>query len=768
MPNVNVRDRRATSGNFAPVLDGRDGQRLGSFIPRQIAGDLVGADCKVTLEEAGGNRVTLATQADWDSFCDNYLRAPDNSGLTDLAFIQNDPKGLVSRMGMSYENLCRLLDDIASEVQTPDKPDGLTGQSFVVDRSGQWNQVAAIYQPRDTYGANVSRDVQVPIAPGSNATVSLSPSKPITAEILGATERLTRDRTETEKWIGVVVTDNRTDNVFREMSGNECFQPLDISKLGPYQENNGIEHIWQDDRAVELLERFPYPMHLERDRDDDTGYQQNRSPFLEVFPDTPDFKLLDSGRTLRPRWRPEQNGRTNLQGKQTLGINPDTGLMERHKFEHRGPDGSNVTRDGVAYHLDELEEMALSGRFGRNDNRMSSVHRILYQGLVDDGALRRGDPMPLESKVCVYQDRRRTHLVFYSDNELQTQRRTLQDNLDNFDTLTNGADPAQAAQWKSNLERMIGALDSAIAKIEHTQTTLRKYSGSFSAWGDGLIISRDEKCGFESAAFGGGTGIWPADRRGRPAHWVPDPDGPGEFIPQVIDGADRIDPIGPSILRAEAELDAAASDPVDRAIERCRELAQGTGAQADQARADLPELEKIRNEMSLCTDAAMEVQAEAYESAGLTVDRDPPPDSTYEVFGKMLKSQRPRAWFAMGAHNMVPRRPAPAPAIEVDKDIIVRAHGRTAALDPIQVTDATTLDFEVTPRGSSRSNDMDLYVRIGSPPEINADGTGTFDLHLGEVGSRESGSLDVPANSEVYVVARSKGGFSNANIRVTS
>lgn len=788
--NVLRRDAQGTRVNFAPVLDGRGGDRLGSFIPREIATRMTEANMTVEIQKKDGSMVSLSTPDDWAAFCDEYLRAPDSSGFTDKLHIMQDPRGLEAQFGMSYPNLCRALDDAASQVRGGDNPDGISDQTISMTIGGAWDQAAKIYSGgAASYGKDLDETRSVPLNASGSLTVELVPAPKIGPNIVNADMRFTRERIEREEQYEVVVTDRRTDNTFRDLSGNDVFQSLDVTRAGPYQANNGIDHIWQDQSAVDNFEKFPYPMHLEVDSDDDTGYQINRSPFIEGFVDTDDMKLFNSGQMIRFRWRPEQGGRTNIQGKQDQGRHAQTGLVNQRKFEHRSPSGSTGTGpNDEALHLDLMEAMAISGKIG---NRDSSVHREIYNMLLEQGVIQPGESITLDTKIVAYQDRRRTHLIFYSLRSMESLRDQLQENLDNFDTLTDGADPADAAQWRGNLERMVAQANTYVDKIARRDELISKYGGRVSTSFDGLIISRDEKVGFEGGSFGNGSGIWPGDRRGRPAHWVRNAD--GDFEPRRVDGADRIDQLGTSILRAESELDSNVSDPVARALATCQATATGqdvdgqsprTNIDQAEAQADLPELEEIYQEMGLCTRAAMELQAEAYEAAGLQVNRKPE-DSTYQHFAKALETQGNRAW-----HNVVsirssnpvptpinppPPPPAPTPISTIDQAVTL-GYREEQEIAKIEVPDdgqQHTFSIEIERIGASfpgRVNDVDVFVNVGSPPDIdgrsgkspNSDIQLTDDPNV--AGSSERGELTVEPGSTIYISAWGRGRRNTANI----
>ncbi len=646
MAIASARDFTGIRDNFRSIIDRDNPNQIGNFITALFGPAMEASQNTLTLTDAAGNAVTLANTAEYEAFVQQYCQDP-GTPRNDFTFMASDPNGLQAAINMSYENLTKLFDDIGDSIRTDRNPQGYTGQRIVVQPNGQWDMEIGVYGTR-RYGADLRTTAQVPLADGTQNFIDIESSSRITGAITNATAQLTRERTETEQWIEVVVENNQTDNLFRQGSGNEHFQPLDITDEGPYRERAGHSHIWKDDQAVALLEQFDYPMHLETNPGDDTGYQQNRSPFLEVYCDTEDFLLLRSEQSLRGRWRPEQGGRTNMQGKQNEG-RTQGGLINRHKFEHRSPRGSQGTGpDGEARHVDLLTEMAIRGTVGLGQNApLSSVHRLLYQRAANRGLITNGQEIRLEPKVVGYQDRRRTHLIFYGQRELETKLRTLQQQQRDFDTIVPDTDPDKQ-KFSGNLQRMITKVQASIEKLENTTTMLRRYGGRLTTTFDGLIVSRDEKAGFEAGAFG--DGVWPGDRTGRPAHWVR---AGGDFEARDIQGpngrADRINRLGNPILRAEAELDAATSVPIDLAIEGCQEIIDGTrpppaGVTRDQARRELPLLQTIRAEVAGATDTAMQIQAQVYEALNLRVDRSPE-GSTFEQWANALRQQGPIHWW---------------------------------------------------------------------------------------------------------------------------
>ncbi len=649
--NVSSRDVQGTRGNYAPVIDGRRGDRLGSFIPREMASRFVESANKVQLQKRDGTTVVLATADDWANFVSTYLKAP-SSRLSDLKFMAEDPKGLQAQFDLTYENLCKSLDDAGSQIKFGDNPNGITNATIEILPGGEWDKVAHIYG-NAVYGMDLDETKSVPLNAAGTVKVDLVPAPKIGPSILNATASLTRDRLERESRIAVIVESKEDAKKFREVSSsNAYFQPLDVTKLGPYQERAGVEHIWQDDKAVACFERFPYPMHLEVNGQDETGYQANKSPFIEGMVDTPDLKLARNDLEIRYRWRPEQAARTNLQGKQAQGRDPQTGLTEQKKFEHRDPRGTTGTGpDGEALHLDLLEQVAITGMMGpAGQQEMSAVHREVYQALLDLGAIQPGESITLDSKVVDYQDRRRMHLIFYSQREMETLQTTLQQNLDQFDQLTQGASADDKTRWRSNLERMSKQVGVYVDKIKKRDELVRKYGGSVNTSFDGLIISRDEKVGFEAGAFGKGSGIWPGDRKGTPATYVASAG--GDFVAKPVEGADRIDDLG-TIYVAESELDSNVSDPVKRAYDACQATATGQpvegenprpGITQDEAKADLDAMKQIYEEVGLAADSAMKLQGEAYEAVGLKIDPNAP-DQTYSHFAKALEAQGNRSWF---------------------------------------------------------------------------------------------------------------------------
>lgn len=82
-----------------------------------------------------------------------------------------------------------------------------------------------------------------------------------------------------------------------------------------------------------------------------------------------------------------------------------------------------------------------------------------------------------------------------------------------------------------------------------------------------------------------------------------------------------------------------------------------------------------------------------------------------------------------------------------------------------RVEQATTLKIEMLAPDGRPGNDMDLYVAFGHAPDRTRDES--YEMRLYGTGSTESGTVQVPAGTEVFIMAHGYGEQNVANIKVT-
>ncbi len=102
--------------------------------------------------------------------------------------------------------------------------------------------------------------------------------------------------------------------------------------------------------------------------------------------------------------------------------------------------------------------------------------------------------------------------------------------------------------------------------------------------------------------------------------------------------------------------------------------------------------------------------------------------------------------------------------VSIDQNVEL-AKDETFAFPSFRVDQATTLKIDMKAPDGRPNNDMDVYVAFGRAPDMSRrDG---YAMRLYETGSTESATVQVPAGTEVFIMAHGYGDQNVANIRVS-
>lgn len=544
------RGRQFLAGDATAQLFDDKG-KAGSYL--QKAGDKLVAQQHTILLRKGSEVVKLSTAAEWKSFLGTHAGSKDKA----TEFAKN--------FGITFDDFCNVLDDVAA---SDDK--GLT-----LNLSPRTNLARALSLDKveGNYASKLAADAVVKLTGegGVKGEGKLVATPTITADILSTplTDGWERDRTEQEAWADFKVGDG-ANGIFKRTNASSVFEKLHKPD-------------WKDPKAMELVERFSMPMHLEvaeTNADGTPKFQDRDEMFRETYYDDSNGALEKAGASVRARVRFDDNEpftvrRVLIQGKQGRAVD-ENGNSAVHKFEKRF--------EGT-YSADEnkAQELLRSGK--DTDGKNLKVAALLYKSVKEQGTLSPDGNLRLEPKSLVLQKRRRSHIQFESLTDVQAKRATLKTEIDKLKAAGTAVPPA-LAKYDAKLAEQEKFLGDAKA-------LLSKYGQYLPSNTDGFIISADRYSVYDPAA------------RSTPPTDIEDETG------RVGRG-----------LHLEAEWDTASSDPFEKtkkAIE-AKLAANPSAADKTALETDLASLKKMSDSILKDVANAVNLMKEKMNEAGLKSD----------------------------------------------------------------------------------------------------------------------------------------------------
>lgn len=542
------RGRQFLAGDATAQLFDASG-KAGTYLSK--AAEKMTAQQNTLLLKKGSTTVKLATADDWKKF------------IADFAGTKEKTAEFTKNFGMTFDDFCNVVDDVAV---SDDK-------GLVLNLSTRTNLAKALSLDKieGNYGSKLAADQVIKLGGegGVRSDAKLVATPVITADILtGLKTDWERDRTEQEAWADFKVKDG-ANKIFKDTKTMDVFAGLTDPK-------------WDDPKAMELVNKFTMPMHLElTTRPDGTRAAQDKDEmFREVYFDDANKSLGKAGASVRARVRFDDNEpftvrRVLIQGKEGRAVDAG-GNSAVHKFEKRF--------EGT-YSADEAKAQELLVNGKDTDGKPLKVAAMLYQLAQDRGTLPIDKNLRLEPQSLVLQKRRRSHIQFESISDVTAKQTKLNTEMTALKTAGTPVPPAMQAYADK--------LGAQLKFLTDAGDVLKKYGQYLPANTDGFILSADRYSVYDPAA------------RTTP----------------VTDVDDETGRVGRG-LHLEAEWDTASSDPFEKAKDKITTALAATPAPANKAEleADLAKLKSISDAILKDVATSVELMKQKMDAAGLKAD----------------------------------------------------------------------------------------------------------------------------------------------------
>jgi hypothetical protein len=543
------RGRQFLAGDVSAQLFDDKG-KAGTYLS-QASAKLVAQNNTVLLKK-GTTTVKLATADDWKKFID--AEAGTKTKTADFA----------KKFGITFEDFCNVIDDLAV---SDDK-----GLSLNLSPNTNLSKALSLDKVEGNYASKMKADSVVKLGGvgGVKSEATLVATPAIGPDILAKPIDMgwDRNRTEQEAWADFKVVDG-ANRIFRETGAIAVFDKMTKPK-------------WDDPAAMELVEKFTMPMHLEQTTKSDgtVSFQDKDEMFRETYFDDASGALEKAGASVRARVRfddkpPFAATRVLIQGKEGRAVDAD-GNSAVHKFEKRF-EGTYTADEAKA------QDMLRNGK--DTDGTALEVAAILYKTAADKGTLPVDKNLRLDPKSVVLQKRRRSHMQFESVSDVQAKRAALKTEIDALKTAGTAIPPA--------LQKFDDKLAAQEKFLTEAGDLLQRHGQYLPSNTDGFIISADRYSVYDPAAR--------------------------KEVPTDID--DETGRVGRG-LHLEAEWDTASSDPFEKARKSIETKLAATPAPANKAEleADLAKLKDISKAILKDVATAVELMKQKMEGAGLKAD----------------------------------------------------------------------------------------------------------------------------------------------------
>ncbi|MEW8230203.1 MAG: hypothetical protein AB2745_07755 [Candidatus Thiodiazotropha endolucinida] len=562
---ISSRYRVNTSKNPSSLF--KKNQSLGSYFDDTVE-EIVDKKRSITLSAKDNQKIILKTMKDWKAFKKKYLKSDDK-----LKTDRECCELLKSTLGIPFANFVRFIESVNSAPKKEKK--------FVCERESDLANTLGLYGDEAIYGrppeseevaalTETEEDVQwgSPIHPNSKHMFTLPVSKAILPRIVLSSPDLFfgRDREEIEAHFDFNPT-GKSWKKFKDGAVIDIWIPLDFENLP--------DEFWEDADRRRLFEMYSLPLHLEKDPEEDQGYEETRRKFLDVYLDTEDGILQSNDLSLRSRIRFERK-RGLIQMKEEKGNNPQTRKPVREKWERRFNEGY------LGDSQPSMDRMVSFCQYGFACGAPMSEIKKLLKKLMDKQAHDGESFLHLRADHLIAQDRYRTHLRLDSTD-------TLSERLDEMEKIASGLRYVPKA-----LTFYINKTKQQLEFLQNCTPIMEKYGFSRMVEGEAIIISRDRWVVIEPGAYS--QGEWP-DNGSLMKH-------------KGIRGRG---------LRAEVELDSWTSDPIEHVLKAInKRIEDGDGDLEELTREKLV-IEKLQSMLLEDVHKTATLQKEHYIKLGLKV-----------------------------------------------------------------------------------------------------------------------------------------------------
>ncbi len=542
------RGRQFLAGDVSAQLFDDKG-KAGTYLS-QASAKLV-AQTNTVLLKKSTTTVKLATADDWKKFIAEYV--PTKAKTADFT----------KTFGITFEDFCNVVDDVAV---SDDK-----GLSLNLSPNTNLSKALSLDKVEGNYASKLTAESTVKLGGiGVKSEGKLVATPVIGPEILAkpVDTGWDRNRTEQEAWADFKVIDG-ANRIFRETGAIAVFDKMTKPK-------------WDDPAAMELVEKFTMPMHLEQTTkaDGTVSFQDKDEMFRETYFDDASGALEKAGASVRARVRfddkpPFGATRVLIQGKEGRSVDAD-GNSAVHKFEKRF--------EGT-YSADEAKAQDML-RNGKDTNgEVLEVAAILYKTAQEKGTLPVDKNLRLDAKSVVLQKRRRSHMQFESVSDVQGKRTAIKTEMDALKAAGTPIPPA--------MQKYDDKLAAQEKFLTEAGALLSKHGQYLPSNTDGFIISADRYSVYDPAAR--------------------------KEVPTDID--DETGRVGRG-LHLEAEWDTASSDPFEKARKSIETKLAATPAPANkpELEADLKKLKEFSALILKDVATAVELMKAKMEGAGLKAD----------------------------------------------------------------------------------------------------------------------------------------------------
>lgn len=555
------------------VLD--DKGKAGTYL-QKASEKLVSQNISIVVKGPFNRALTLKTADDWKGFLEKNCSTKAQTE----AFAKNT--------GITFSDFLNAIDDAAAsddkDLTLDLRPTSELAKALSLDKTD------------GDYGKKLAKDATVKLT-GANGVTSTAQAVGVNVigkEILAApiASDWQRDRTEMENWA--------------DFKNNDTARTAFKANTGPAPYAKLTNPKWDDPKAMELVNEFALPLHLETKGTNPDGtikFQDGYEMFRDTYYDDKSGALDKAGASVRARVRFDNNepftvNRVLVQAKEGRAVSAG-GNSEVHKFEKRWE--GNYTDEEAA------KQQLVTGK--ENGGGVLAVSAKLYKLASDKGTLPADGNLALEEKYVVLQKRRRTHLQLDSLSDVQKRRGDLQTEMDALKAANTPLPPAMEAFAKK--------LDEQLTFLMGADALLSKY-GQYMPSGECFIVSADQYSVFDATA-----------RKGKPP----------------TDVGDDVGRIGRGPLHLEAEWDSASSDPFEKALKQLDDKLATATTPADKTalEADKAQLEGYRATFRKDVQATVEVVKKQLIAQGL--GEEPTKLSKEERAGALAaKVDRPIFW----------------------------------------------------------------------------------------------------------------------------
>lgn len=536
-------------------------QSLGPFF-EAIAAQLVDSGKSLVLTDKTGTELLLATESEWKCFFSQYLKTPSPLE-TDRAWAER----LYQHLGIPFGSFVRLIEDMAAVA------DG--NCLFRLTNGSKVAELLRLYERDETYAVpleslredalilNEDEPWSAPIEPGSKINFEVEIDPAIYPRFIMAAPEMVfgRDRDEVEGHADFEPSDTAWE-LFPKHATVHAWIPLDLEELP--------DRFWENAASMDLVGLYNWPLHLEKDPEEDTGYHFNREDFLDAYLDSESGVLSTQSLSVRARLRHEQM-RGLVQIRADKGTSVETGRIVREEWERR------IQQGYFGDDLPSMQRLVEIAQYGWVGGGPMPELRKLLKRLVDSGAHNPSRFLRLRPDHLVFQERRRTNLQIDTIDVVRERLRKARE-------YAAAQDPLPTA-----LRVFIEKVAAQLTAMESARDVLARYGFRRMIAGEAILISQDKWCAYEPGAYA--RDEWP----------------------QTFDGKG----LRGRGIRLEAELDQNSSDQLQITLTALdEEIKKGTG-DLDALKRDRETIRVLQNGLFNDVSTTVAIQKGRLLGAGL-------------------------------------------------------------------------------------------------------------------------------------------------------